>query len=684
MKECPSCGAAVPDSANHCPSCQYEYPGGAGSKKTLMGVPGERSDAEDSSSEGSGEERGERAEKSTEYAMPAVGDETDAGGEEDTTSTQFGLPSVEADSEPLDPEAETPMPEPEVSPEDDPQRTGNWTGWDEEVGEEPSEEEVLSAWGISAEETSDVDDVDESDGEASEAGRADSPVGEESLKTHLGMPKVEAEAESSSPRLAEASEEGVGGELSEQERTEEFRIETMDELERQVRELDEGADDAQRGEDRPEDVEAQGPDDEEAGQAAAGAGVVRKPGSSEGAQADSGVVSGGNDSGVDSGVGTYQSSGTSRTRDPNDSGVLGGGTYRKHDVEPDESGGIPAASQRGGEESAERESISAPGGVEEPEQAPAGEESSGSKVQAENPAESGFPAERDGPTGFQVDRSDDELSMPGEAGFGRRLGDDESSSGGQMGEAGEDLEAPSEPGEPGGIEASVDEITFETEDASEGELELFGEEESTGSLGAGAGGEEDEPDRRPDRGGREQEQEPRDVPEEEGGQAPGRIERDVRPAARGTSGEADSGSGSGGTESAPPAAGEAGNEQEDGLGSYAVLVQTVCGVLAGMSFGMALLVQVLAGDASSEILALALGVANGLGAVASIAMAFVPMNAMWRGALYLGVGVVVAALAVGTMTAGPIGLSIGPLVALFGSIFAAVAGLIPAIVRSSE
>ncbi len=785
MKDCPSCGAAVPDSASHCPSCQHGFPGGSSSKQTLMGVPSEG--GEDSEVDDNDEPR---STESTEYGLPTVDadPEQEKEAEKDTTSTQFGLPSVDEDEEMLDPDDETPTPVPEavsdetltpvpdeqVNPgeetptpvphppsEDEPQRTGNWTGWEEDVGDEPSEESVLSAWGISSEEeTSSPEPPEEQakhatqefDAEAAE--EEESSVVEGKLKTQMGMPQVDRQdGEASSPALADiSSPTRREAEAVESDRTEEFQIDSMDELERQVRDLRtesdvEEADEVERDE-----------SDSEAEPGSSGAGIVSKPDEANGGAADSGVVSGApgldSDSGGESssglGPGAYSNPEREEADEANDGGVLGGGTYRKHDVDPDESGGLPSPSEIGAggspdeEEGASdadssletRDASSSAGaqdgasvrdmvhrGSAEAEGGDENDQSESRESELAGPDESGLVTEREGPTGFEVDRSDDELSIrdgvQGDA--GQRLGDNIPDDGG---------DPPAEPGDEGTEQASelqtaneedapqgpTDgqsepdlDLEFVEEDdtaapeepdatgTSDGEPEVEGEkpraadeDEETESRGEVITDDQEEvaDEIRPDAG-----EEIADEADEEKSTEGVMGERDTRSAAppdpeERASGEDESIPGVGGEDAeqadsgATTRPGE--NSEEDDLSRYAMLTQTVCGLIAGISFGMAVLVQMLTGDPGAEILLLSLLLASGIGALVSIVLPFVAFGGALRGALYLGFGVLVAALGVSSMIVGPVGLAVGPIVALFGSIFAVVAGAVPHVVTALE
>jgi hypothetical protein len=687
-----------------------------------MGVPSEG--GEDSDVDENDEPR---PTDSTEYGLPTV-DADQAGGDEgeqDTTSTQFGLPSVDEGGEVVDPDdetptpvpdeasgetptpvpddqaypsEETPTPVPQPSGEDDPQRTGNWTGWEEDVGDEPSEESVMSAWGISSdEEGSSPESPDQQAKYVTQefeaepgGGQEESPVVEGKLKTQMGMPQVDRpDGEPSSPTLADVSSptrretESVGS-----DKTEEFQIDSMDELERQVRDLRTESEVEETDEEKPEEA------DTTADAESSGAGIVSKPDESDTEPADSGVVSGApglesdseGESGAGLGPGAYSNSAGD---DQKSSGVLGGGTYQKNDVEPDESGGLPSPSEIDAGASAEGdEAATDPESSAETRDNSSGEEtdedgselednsvgkatqagrddvtraSESSEAEGGSPDDSGLGADREGPTGFAVDRSDDELSVPdgvqGEAGqrLGDSISDDDGSETSEEADDETELDGDSQTTDGGdGDETtnrsegeSADESGPEHETVDGDEVESGGEDERPAS---------DSPDREPNN------------------------EETSRTAAESAS-DADTGE-SGATDSGE-AARETGDSDDD-LSRYAMLTQTVCGLIAGISFGMAVLVQLLTGGTGAEILLLSLMLASGIGTVASIVLPFVPLGGALRGALYLGFGVLVAALGVSSMVAGGGGLAVGPIVALFGSIFAVVAGAVPHVVLALE
>jgi len=458
MRECPSCGATMPESADQCPSCQKSVADGSGSKQTLMGIPTEGGGQNDSEPD---EDEDGRSEHSTRFGMPAVdgggeaGDSGEAESEEEVrkaTSTQYGMPAVEDG--------------------------GTFTDNGQPAGDENSDDDAMAARGLSSEtstgpmedarrETVEDDSADEADAGPSRGDRPDK------LKTMTGMPK----ADETGPEEARESASGDGESASS---SQEVEIDSMDELERQVREL----------EDRADEVDASG--------SSPGAGVLRR--SSDGDRAD-GQEGDDRETGVglesssaaSVGPGSYGAgSGSSKIddadddrasppdRDPTDSdggGALGDSTDMQSDAEivdeddhdpttTAQGAGIPAPSELDRSEEAEesdgeRETFgpdvsdladsleSSDPSVPSPEAAGAGEadgsseETGGAESETPSladassvptpesqapsvpdtsrssqemgrdvPADSGL-GDSQGPTGFEVDESEEELAMSG-------------------------------------------------------------------------------------------------------------------------------------------------------------------------------------------------------------------------------------------------------------------------------
>ena len=501
MKKCPACGASAPDAATKCPSCQRELEGPAGKGGTLMGIPAEDLEAPSDDEEALDPSETSIAEEST-APEESDSDSQSAAGERGSKSTQFGLPAVDRDEPPeaLQETDESSGEVPAVSPDEDPQKTGDWTGWQEkaeqneaeqtgdwtgwkeDLGNEPSEGSVLSAWGIASDssETSESPtgtQESSSHPEAVEEAEGGGPQPSNTHRTRMGMARVDAQGSEgsaeSSPTLAAEQDATVrkrAPELPEQdatirksapdlegaeslgrspsspqneaeareqedEPTREFQLDSLEEVEKHVRELE-----SQDDESGSQSGDAGGDEQERASEKSPGARVLHKSTSSvtsderkDGSESSLGASQSSPES---MGPGSYRSTGSGSTGMRDSSGIEVSGNESRgpslaeaSDVDDEQEEG-PGAVAGGGS----RQTML---GMTSPAtDAGDSEEESAADQQEAAREDSSFGAD-EGPTGFEVDEADGDLSLSEEveeSGFGSRLTDpgatsEESSSG---------------------------------------------------------------------------------------------------------------------------------------------------------------------------------------------------------------------------------------------------------------
>lgn len=741
MKDCPSCGASVPDSAAQCPSCRHAFEEETEKGQTLMGVPVEEIPSSADREEG-GAESDETAERS------------DATSEQEAKSTHFGVPAVDADADE--------GPDIDTSADGPDEEATDWSDFDDVIGD--SGAAILDASsdaadadaarsdssrsGASEEDAGGGEGLEERVSEEIDSGAGRGPGGpDDKKKTQMGMPRFDPNRVAGEASEGATEEDPRGAESSEESREEGPRMGAAVDLE----------DESEESYDRTREMsldELQEEDDEpdpsstmfgKAAKALAGAGessAAEAVDEEEGEQAPVALSEG---SSVDEAA---DADGPSRqTR----SGLFGKNTYMQGGEEESEGTGGPEGREENseveelgreegpGEEAADRTLLGQPlqsepaeaSGVErdrgessQPSTAGRegrnGEEDSGGSEHEEEASTPGLEGEGaegaksfDGPTGFEISGDDEERSVEG-AGADFDWGPDpdrerteqtEGESGEVFRAIGEGTETP-DSGAPeldaGGrlAQSSATEEIFETieEDSSdaisdaeleevespdgaeeaEGEFEFF---ESRGEPGR-AGSAEGDPE--PVGGGGEgralsdeqetvQVERPSGMAEKIDGQTTGtesalaESEHESRP----------DGEEGGGDESETESGGES-EVPTQRVGTVDDMAQQMSGFIGGLVLAAFAAGQILTTGPGTHFLKFALTISSGLGGIASLALPFLPLASAVRSAIYLGVGVLVAALAVSTLLAVAQGLSVGPLVALCGAVLVVAAGLIPA------
>lgn len=193
MKDCPSCGVAVPESARECPTCAAEI-------KSESDASVENSSADS-------------AEKRTQMGFPASSkDESEHESAEKTKqegkTTQFGLPASDRSEEQPEEEAE----HGEAGGFD----SLDWSDVDDDHDSDSSDDDLLSAWGISAEgsvATTPAKGTEptgqQREAEPREGGR-EAP-NDADKRTQMGMPRFDPDRISSEHDAAEPREGGSLG-----------------------------------------------------------------------------------------------------------------------------------------------------------------------------------------------------------------------------------------------------------------------------------------------------------------------------------------------------------------------------------------------------------------------------------------------------------------------------------------
>ena len=709
-----------------------------------MGIP-----AEDLGDISSGEESGP-SEPDPGDASAFPGKPVDDGGDDEeeeepqrgARSTQFGLPAVDRDEAQADQasEGKTPVPEPTGSQSGEAGRTGNWTGWkeqaDSEAGEEPSEESVLSAWGISEAEEGAGQERSPEERETVQGTQeaADEPL--DTHKTQMGMPRVNPE---------EISGDGEDVDRG-NDPTRQFDEDSLAKVEEHVRALNE---------------ESSEPDQEEG--ASPGAGVVMPASSrakSDGDEEESSGGAGETLHGQIPGAGSFSSSSGSYSAAKPDKkedeaagpsaaddgaggsrgrqtmrGLMGKDLSQESGLEDTAQGG-PTAEPPESDDDGSAAGGSTRGGEEPGQEEPSSSQPTKSQPGKSQPGQSGFGS--DGPTGFKVDEPSEEIAIDG--GVAENPFSPEASS-----TAG--LEEPSDASTDEGEQeidqretSSVSELLDdwdeseeaaepETDNVHEAAAEATGEGDGFGFFDSDddSGFEMPAPDEiavSVEEDDREFESEADVEPVDEGSGAPLEDadeddEATLEPVeesfgteegAEATSdGEATSEkSGSSEPEvdpereaseepepveqpapdSQPPAEPEEAPLSEDSAAEDAEppapteddqlvnLSQTVFGLIAGVSMGSFLIVQMMTIGFMGHAFFLALAIGGAIGAFGSLLLPFLPVDGGIRSASFVGIGLLVSLLAIAATVSGR-ALAVAPLIALFGGIFAIGAGLIP-------
>ena len=733
MKKCPSCGTSLPDSATECPSCERVLQEDLQKGRTLMGIPSEDVERPE---ESEGEHLG--ADESTAPEDADSGESGQDGGSGGRTrSTQFGLPAVEREEGELGEPSSEEVDDPEASSEtgkmsasswekavepDETGKTGDWSGWQDELGDEPSKESVLAAWGLSSDSSqpaeSEAGEVgDESTEPSSELDAVDAEASryqqsEPRYRTQMGMPQVEQEdAEAESAPGSEFSSGGTeGGQpQDDDEPTREFDIGSLEDLEQQVRQLEEESEDAS-GTSETSTL----------GQKSA---VIRKNRSSESEETGSEPKSreGRNTlqgtGSASGGPGLYSSSDVSEAEESSDIEISGRRETKPGLDRSAESGG---EGDQGGDSSERSQRTTMPGLL--------GGNTyihSGGKREEDEEASSGGSPEA--PTGFEVDDQDDEISLSedvADAPLGGRLNeqdeaveepettktydpddldfddvelaekDEERPSFGDEetggGEESEPFTAIEEAGDDS-FSDNLEEVDFEP--AEDDDFDFF-EPDAEGApvvdeaSGGGASGVEpgdsEEPEAVEGQTDEEEREEESDVEPTETALIPG--DRDEPPEeVADTQGEEPEEEGRESTNRARPTAPVPAPSVGAESSEYAMLAQTVVGLIGGITLGIFVALQaVTSGLGGGSVLLLALVSGSGLGAVSSFVLPFLPLDAQVRSAGYLGLGTLVSALAVSSIVLVHGGLAVGPLVALTGGIFMLGAGLSHRVLANRE
>lgn len=743
MKDCPSCGASVPDSAAQCPSCRHAFEEELEKGQTLMGVP-----AEEIPSSADREEEGSESDETAELL--------DASSEQDSKSTHFGVPAVDADAEE--------SPEIDTSADGPDDEATDWSDLDDVIGDsgaailEASSDSAVeegapsdsSPSGASEEEAGDGEGVGEQRSEEDESGvgaRSGDP--DDKKKTQMGMPRFDPNRVAGEASEETPEEESEGAESSEESPAEGPRMGAAVDLE----------DESEENYDRTREMsleELQEEDDEpdpsstmfgKAAKALAGAGESSAAEAADEREGEKTPIAISEES--SEGDAADEEGPIRQTR----SGLFGRNTYIQGGEE--ESEGIEGAEESSELEVSDREE--GPEG-ESPEEEAANRTLLGQPLQSESAEASGVERDRDepsrpgvsdrdadrektsgeseheeepsapelegageesaesfdGPTGFEIAGEDEGRSVEGagsdfdwgpEPDRERSAGDEEGS-GEEFRAIGEGTETPDSGGPEldSGVRlapSSATEEVFETieEESSdaisdaeleevespdggeeaEGEFEFFesqGESEEESSEAAEAGGE-----------GRALSDEQETVQVERPNGIDEQIDRQsgaAKAALAESELEPDSGREEGiGDETEP----ESGGEREvptKRVGTVDDMAQQMSGFVGGLVLAAFAAGQILTTGPGTHFLRFALTVSSGLGGIASFAMPFLPVASGVRSAIYLGVGVLVAALSVSTLVAVVQGLSVGPLVALCGAVLVVAAGLIPAFLAGAD